>query len=238
MKKIILMMLLAAYFNAFGQEHYEALLVEGKEWNYHYSNYQADIDYDFKLFVGGDTLIGGQEYKKIYKNNRSSYQFALREENHRIFIAYSGTAPRLLYDFSKSEDEAPFPDDPELKVESIDTIKAGDLLFRRFHIASNSEYGSEESWWVEGIGSCFGLDSPLQRTGPSVQFLSCSVNGMTIITKEQFFGTPIITSAGNPVQDRQESTTQGYCLLDLQGRRLSNPPSRGLYIRNGKVLVR
>ena len=102
-------------------------------------------------------------------------------------------------------------------------------------------YDGEGVWhdiWVEGVGSASsGIEDqnplhepPVRTSDDYTYFVSYYENGECIFTADDFTVQtsiiPVMTSVGRKGD-----------LFDLQGRRLSGKPSKGVYIENGKKRV-
>ena len=233
-KSLLLSMVFLMTLSVFGQaEVYNTFLHEGKVWHYHHNNYFAGQSYDFSLFINGDTLIAGEQYKKIVRDQLSNYQYALREGNGKVFIVRGDQPSTLLYDFTKKEGETVTSDywNASLLVEKIDTVKSGMHYFRRFHLRQNET--GEPITWIEGIGGEYELSVTVPQTGGTESFLNCELNDSETFNREDFYSSGI--AKVNSVQTRCEEKTSTF--FDLQGRRLSEKPARGMYIQNGKKYV-
>ncbi|MBR4897514.1 MAG: hypothetical protein IKZ48_01825 [Prevotella sp.] len=175
-----------------GQSVYDDFLEDGKAWHYNCSKYnptQGATSYNFTLFVDRDTIINGQTYKRICQDSAERFWCALRQEGQKVYVAYNGINPELLYDFSLSEGEtAAVVDDEEVKVARIDTVRSGERLFRRFHLTGSQ--GHLKTVWVEGIGSCELLTRPFSVPGPTYCLLSCEVGGDTLFTSHDINAAP------------------------------------------------
>lgn len=191
------------------------------------------------------------------------YYAALREEGKKVYaIAKGGDTPRLIYDFDlkvgdelkcgvegsafgclRDRSENPdtllgFPFRKSLKVKSIDTIHVSgpyvrESYLRRFHFYLLDAFGVPETRrevvWVEGIGSVMGPFQPwetVQIPGEDIMVLHCEVD------RESIFGFYIheMTTVSSPQYQHAESRV----VHDLQGRRISGLPQKGIYIQNGK----
>lgn len=233
-KNLLLSLVVLMSLSAFGQANvYNTFLKEGKVWHYHHNNYFAGQSYNFSLFISGDTLIDGKQYKKIVRDQLSNYQYALREENGKVFIVSGSQPSKLLYDFTKKEGETVTSDywNASLLVEKIDTVKTGTHYFRRFHLRQNET--DEAVTWVEGIGGEYELSVTVPLTGGTERFLSCELNDSEIFSRADFYSSEI-AKVGR-VQTRCE--TEKSTIFDLQGRHLSEKPARGMYIKDGKKYV-
>jgi hypothetical protein len=231
MKKCLLLSLVFLMtLSVFGQaDVYNTFLNEGKVWHYHHNNYFAGQSYNFSLFISGDTLIGGKQYKKIVRDHLSNYQYALREENGKVFIVRDDQPSTLLYDFTKKEGETVTLDywNASLLVEKIDTVKSGTHYFRRFHLRQNET--GEPITWIEGIGGEYELSVTVPQTGGTESFLNCELNDSETFNREDFYSSGI-AKVGR-VQTRCE--TEKSTIFDLQGQHLGSL-RKGLNIVNGK----
>ena len=90
------------------QMEYRPFAQDGKLWEC-----QVGLIYDnvYDNYVYGDTLIGGETWKKVYNNNYwgdftdySDYYAAIRDVDKKVYaIAKGSNRPRLLYDFGLKE---------------------------------------------------------------------------------------------------------------------------------------
>ena len=240
MRTVVLLFfsLLTASLSAQGQSVYDRFVENGKAWRYRCWNQPTSYYeyYEYTLSVCGDTVIGGQEYKKICQNDAANYQFALREENRKVYmVACNHTTPQLLYDFNlkKGDTVSPNEGEPPYVVTDIDTVSCGGRLFRRFH------FSNEQGWtntWIEGIGSPEELRRLFTEPGQSFVFLSCQVNGDTIFTSQDFYAAGMTNAL--PTVSTTAPAQRNPSLFDLQGRRLTAVPTRGLYVKDGRKYVK
>ena len=77
---------------------------------------------------------------------------------------------------------------------------------------------------------------PFGTTGVTISFLSCEVNGETILTCDDIYNQPsyhaVETSVTLP--DLKCKVENGNVTYDRQGRQLQGRPAKGLYIENGR----
>lgn len=195
MKRIFFFLLMMVSLTIKAQETYSNFLEDGKVWKYHYYNYFTSLEYDFSLFVSGDTLINGRQYKKICRDTADKVECALRQEGQQTYMA-NESGEKVVYDFSLNVGDL-YQND-EACVSAIDTIKVGSRLFRRFRF---SELPSESrtDYWIEGIGGTGYLLNQLWTVGPSITFLSCEVNGETILRRDDIFDEQYHSSDYHPL---------------------------------------
>lgn len=126
-----------------------------------------------QLFVyqfNGDTTIGANEYKKLYKSD-STYTFheyigGLREDSKKVFFHRHGIE-FLYYDFNLNPGDTfttttynltpTYGCTIKLKVDSINnTTLTNNELRKRFYLSAFSPNEQWKEQWIEGIGSTNG----------------------------------------------------------------------------------
>jgi hypothetical protein len=165
-----------------------------------YGQYSATdiytINYQYKL--DGDTIIEGQNYKKIYyietdyENPQIIYVGGLREETaKRIYFFPSSlslptisghtfpndTTEHLLYTFDDLEVGAILPINggvKQIRVIGIDSIQIGNSYRKRYEIQDNL---MSVEYWIEGIGSTKDLLSPFTYEFEWTFYTLCYSNG-------------------------------------------------------------
>lgn len=174
MNKTILLLLTLFVQTVAAETEYRPLVEEGKTWTTKTQNPYTMTTF----FVSGDTIVGGECYKKVFwdyfslapggKNLdhiSSGLCCMLREDNKKVYIRrINETTSRLLYDFSLREGDIMNYTDKNLSIHSllvnrIDTIEVKGMLFRRFmiHNLDGMKSSSSDNVWVEGIGSSAGF---------------------------------------------------------------------------------
>ena len=88
---------------------YRPFAQDGKCWNSRVGIVPENIYYNS---VDGDTLIGGESWKKVYNSmympgtHTPTYYAAIRDVGRKVYaIAKGSNRPRLLYDFGLKEDD-------------------------------------------------------------------------------------------------------------------------------------
>jgi hypothetical protein len=172
MKNIFLCLILLCLSIASSAQEYHPLLEIGKTWNV-LTVTMADW-YTSTYQLGGDTLISGTNYKKLYAENNVNYSQeylgGIREEpsGQRVFFFdQNETGEGLLYDFSlQPGDTVAVQSNMASKgfqltfhVDSIDRVTDESGFSRKRLLLSygSKNFGEE---WIEGIGSMQGLISP------------------------------------------------------------------------------
>ena len=203
MKKTILLFLLCfIQVSLFAQENnYHPFVEEGKVWNMYYHNdlmHLQDPTYYYHYFIEGDTLIAGQNCKKLYafnenNDNQTMYKMALFESEGKVyFIPCGSTENYILYDFTIPVSSSAIINDP-IKPEWEFEMRNSKDVFTKINgmnrhclfvnRINDSEFPS--GWWVEGIGSELGpLNTWGFKAGGNYRFFwSCEVNGESIYNK-------------------------------------------------------
>jgi hypothetical protein len=90
--------------------------------------------------------------------------------------------------------------------------------------------------WIEEIGNItdpFNQDNWYQFSNEL--FESCYINGELLMTFDDFGRNTYVVSIDKTLSQLDSPSN---LLFDLQGRPLSTPPSRGMYIQNGKKVIK
>lgn len=174
-------------------------------------------------------LVGEKDGKLYFcdKNNTSE---------PTLFMDFSLTKGSCI-DFKYSENKE-WEEEEEnaihLEVTAVgDTVLAGstDQRSRRcLHVSYNN---SESDVWVEGIGSLkYGISFPFGfRAIGGIPSMYVCRDGEAVLYKLP--ESPQIINNLIPIA----SQVAGSTLFDLQGRRLREVPKRGVYIRNGELIM-
>ena len=142
-----------------------------------------------------------------------------------------GTLLRLFWDFYS------------LTVAEKDSIQSCGRLYPQLkleqHIPPESSTGS--TTWIEGIGGDCGIyNSVLWSNGnlaglfdPTAELLTCYDGDVCIYNRDD------VSDKTNSIISRKLFHSQGEgAIFDLQGRRLSRIPEKGMYIKDGKKYVK
>ena len=170
-------------------------LQEGKEWYYRsvYGPRGADENYYRK--ISGDTLVGDVSYWKLV-NWQGKFVDGLHEEGHKVSSVSAGG----LFDFNLQLNDT-LKDDysgMSIVVSTSDTILVDGQRYFRLGIApidsyyEDSRFASPREYWVEGIGSSYGL-YPIWGMfiiGPHNELDSCRVDGKLLFTRNDFLRVP------------------------------------------------
>ena len=167
-------------------------LQEGKEWYYRsvYGPHGADINYYCK--ISGDTLVRDISYCKLV-NWQGKFLDGLHEEGRKVSSVSTGG----LFDFNLQLNDT-LKDEFGVVVSTSDTILVDGQRYFRLGIApidsyyEESRFASPMEYWVEGIGSSYGL-YPIWGmfiVGPHDELDSCRVDGKLLFTRNDFLRVP------------------------------------------------
>lgn len=256
---VLLVIIFFCTVKAFAQEwdhEYVLFAEEGKVWNCcciisPYTYPDETINCIFTMY--GDTLIGEKNYKKVfcqfeeyYGDEGQHYYCAVREEAHQVFLVEAGTKDeKFLYDFSHpqellmlSYDNKKFIRDRGYHPLYFPTKQLSFSLYRDSGNEINHDYWLSD--WIEGVGLVYGnpficgLHSneidPL--FGYPMDIVSC------IKDEKCLFEFEWMAEISEPTSIRPTfKSAPDISIYDLQGRRLSAKPQKGVYIQNGKKYV-
>ena len=215
---------------------YLPLIEEGKRWTY-YAHPSLPVDMAGQCsyeWIEGDSVVDGHAAKKLYALNDLTgwvpeYAGAFYEEDGKVY--YHAVAERsswwLMYDFSmKIGDRISYNTDLCLTVWDIgtETFYGTD---RKVYTLVNEEWGEVNTYWIEGIGSIQGLRAPYFLKG-GLSFGMCEKDGLVIYMNEDVTSVPQIN----------EEKNGRIVIYDLQGRRLTREPEKGMYIKNGRKYLK
>lgn len=245
---------LPEYVEPTGQK--TSMVKEGKAWNYRAEDSFGD-GYDIQFFIEGDTLIGGEAYKKLYTIDEPRYNTtepvycgALREERTEESIAVDFVRaghenPEMLYNFSPLLGDKYYYGESYGTVADLDEIEVRGVKRNRIKVVATdaeSPWPEEEDatgYWVEGIGSSAGLLTPIDflTTGHAYTLQSCIEDGQIVFTGADFAGSGNAPTGVNVGEMASKKESNQVC--DLQGRKMAGPSrlSRGVYVVNGKKYV-
>jgi hypothetical protein len=218
---------------------------------------------DFRMFVQGDTIIGGQTWKKLYRDNTDDsipiYEKAIREAEGRVYELRQGKAESLLFDFTLDIGDLYIPADGDgryMEVIAIDTLISTEIPYRRLILLQHvNGIETDLCCWVEGIGSDCGIDLPTLWSDMDAKvvnhqgrhdyywylFMGCSYqNGECIFGHLDLEHETVKVndiSDTSLLNNNEEINKNNF--YDLQGRRIQGEPQKkGVYIRGGRKYVK
>ena len=231
---------------------YESLANSNFLWTMRYElvvapEYGRVVDYG-EIMVKDDAIIDGIPSKRMYyrdwregelkpENWKESVASALHQDGGKVYHTGLG----LIMDFSAkvgdvvkiNELDADGTMAISYKVEAIsDTVFASstDKKRRRCLHVRNVHYQLGTDIWVEGIGSLtYGVGGDRTYYGGAwPQLMECR-RGDEILYRHEDFVTSVnsVRASVNPASG----------IFDLQGRRLTQKPTKGVYIQDGKKVV-
>ena len=261
MKRIFFLILMAmAVAIGYCQLPYRAMLTQQKAWVYekhHYVSISCDellTNYDEQIIseryvLDGDTLINGVKYYRLMMSEEEQtpkYYCALREEGTAVYIVENNaTDEKLLQDFDVNQFPEYFNDEePNFGyTDETDVVIVNNKAFLRHNYTPKNEDLNIELTAVEGIGFSdtalvFGMHprvySPSQYNDWWT-FKQCEENGEILFTAADFYkrnDTNIINSANT------EWRKSHNFLHDLQGRPVNDAPIHGIYVKDGRKVIR
>lgn len=199
--------------------------------------------YPYELILKGDTVLDGRSYKKLVRTDNQRFISGLRQEGNRVYEYI--TTEDLIFDFDLQEG-----DQFTSKLDHLTKMRVGHVwpitvngIERRvlaMWAAGENVVDDDSSlvdYWIEGVGCMNGPHFPLwwSATGVSSLLLDCKQDGQLIVTWEDVKAS--IPSGVSSVSLSTDSTSS-LGLHDLQGRRLAAPPAKGVYIQDGRKVLK
>ena len=252
---VTLLLFLLPLHKLAAQDSYRPLLKDGKTWELlgRAANFE---EVRLTQYVDGDTIVDGEHYYKMYTRMAVantgevitvSGPILMQEEGGRVWELRNDTKGNmtrwLLYDFGLSVgDTFTSMGSDVVRLTAIDNIKVGEQLFRRFTFGVVDDGLAAPIYWVEGVGSLHGpMESVVYgQVGVSYKLRACYEDGACIFTGDDFSApsyhseeTEYSGLSKLPMSEKRHSPT-----FDLQGRHLSCPPENGVYIRDGRNVIR
>ena len=243
-------------------ELYRPFIEEGKQWVMR----RVFLKETLSQCIMGDTVVGGISCKKWLQENpyyKSDEMLSIcaYEEDRKVWFFYDGeTLPRLMFDFAAQAGDTliVFPPDPFLFKNVQDQRRMGyaseilpdTLIISKDMAEWGGSYMQRKIWFrrpctstsdfdylMEGIGSHFlpSLNSAL-RNSTSAELVCCQVYD-EILYFDRELASALDIPIPDGIQDRIFRSSNARALYDLAGRRLSDRPTKGLYIEDGKVRV-
>jgi len=261
MKPSIFSVLMAMFATVcYGQLPYRAMLEQQKQWVYerhHYVPLSGDelrSDYDEQIIsesyvLNGDTLINGVNYFKLMmceQGQTPKYYCALREEGTAVYVVKNNTTDeKLLQDFDVNQ----FPEyfnGEELNfgyTDETDIVIVNNKPFLRHNYTPKNEELNIELTAVEGIGFSdtalvFGMHPRAytpSRHDDWWAFKQCEENGEILFTAADFYKTNDTNSIKSAYAEWSKSHNQ---LFDLQGLPVTGTPKHGIYVKEGRKIVK
>lgn len=236
---------------------YVPFVEEGKVWNCVLVDNVLfeEPDYDCVFTMRGDTVIGERSYKKVfckfekhYRDKEQHYYCAVREDSYRVFfIGQDEKDEKLLYDFNSPQEKLTLS-----RRDNQYERSTGEHMFLRpkglftfdiYRIIEIDEVPKRENvgLWIEGVGS---YGNPFEFA-PEFYCKEPTLGDIMYVTlckkdDEFIFEEWWMDSNDNPL--KQGITTIKFTsqkiLFDLQGRAVKGTPKHGVYIKDGRKIIR
>jgi hypothetical protein len=200
---LLLLTLVFMAFSGFGQG-YQPFPTANAKWREKATGYQCSCCSDYQLIIPGDTVINSLTYHKIQKTGMNfiedvngsctdigsgiiQYKGCFRNDslNKLVYFMWpNSTTEEVLYDFNlEVGDTVPSSllnqyGDIVNVVEDIDTVFLAGVYRKRFALDTCDW---EQLYYIEGIGSTYGLLSPTRCPFEAIYELLCfSVDSIPI----------------------------------------------------------
>lgn len=235
---------------------YVPFVEEGKIWNCVLADnifFEEEASaYDCIFTMRGDSVIGKQNYKKVYcefekyyGDKKQHYYCAVREESYRVFfVEQNEKDEKLLCDFSSPLEKLILyrGDFQYGRSQGMHILESKGLFMFSLMGVIDGEvsdiYGLGTAW-VEGVGNLgnpfaleFWHDEP--KLGSLIYVYSC-IKDDEIIFEEWWTET-----CDNPLTQVITTTksTSHNIYYDLQGRSVKSTLKHGIYVKDGRKVVR
>jgi len=226
------------------QSSYPPMLKDGRVW------YLKDVYDDhtdtYKYVIQGKETVDGQECYLMYchRNGNTFGPSRYIEKDRKIYVMDDGGGCKEVFDFSLVAGGNSSLITP-LQIISIDTITVCKIDYRCLMFDLWNFY-CEQECWIEGIGSVSGgpswfYDKDIAVPGTFRASVLVSVwDGNECVFDIDEFRNAVNSTGVKCVEGYHDDANQtdNRKHFDLQGRRLANPPVKGVYIRDGKKVVR
>ena len=236
---------------------YRPFVENGKKWTCKTNPYGADIYY---YYLQGDTIVDNKPCLKLFSQNRynngaTCYEGALFEKDRQVFLYRGGSStPSLLYDFSLEQGQIAIMLQSKTSswldyegveritdaIEMIDGQMFHIMIFYELFNDKNNEltYSYYLGAWIEGVGPTNKMDVidnygfGVMGDGYGSGIIDCSVNGKSFYRANNY--EELMATQLTPLHNSKNNVPVIY---DLQGRRLTGKPIKGVYIEDGKKRV-
>ena len=240
MKKLLMIILWVTALSALAQGDYRPFVEDGKRWNYKSRIMGSDNYFYYYCLLSGDIIINGQNCIKLhvsYEGWGGPYvHAALYEIDKKVYYyEMNSVASILLYDFSLEKGQTVYNRKRTYLVTDIDTVFNSGQQFKRFHLQDSISGICFK--WIEGVGINNSFTNSFQNLfgGMEESVISCEVNGETLFTEEGFYSLGISSSIH--ANEATAAPTE-KSVFDLQGRRRDAVPSKCVYIKDGRKVLR
>ena len=213
------------------------------QWTYHPFAKEGKVfqSVNRKYEMKGDTIVNGNLYKRVFitENNETRYWGATRDDNMRVCTVKSGeSSETLFYDFGYDSNTRFVIDYGKVEAwmnTGYGKTNSGEIykIAMGTWFLKNSEYATGEGLiWIDGFGN---VSEPFN---PTVNFANfdCYEDGICVLNMDILWQEILMNITS--LNDIRGFVSQVDSLIyDLQGRRLSGKPAKGMYIQGGKKFV-
>jgi hypothetical protein len=248
MRKNVTLLFLCLFSMVYAQSDYIPLVEEGKRWNYgDYVGPSWPSVYSY--LIVGDTIIGYQDYKKVLKlthnDSVKTYYAAIREQEKRVYtILADATEEALLYDFGMSVGSIVIINGIGLQYSPLYSVKGSDgLIYQLINMKFNWDHTDYTgpiapaiSIWAEGVGCVVSDLFDPTESHCLYSFQSCYRGDVCSFVSEDVFNIVLPEGVNDLRKDEGRHSSTFHNLYDLQGRRLTTQPRRGIYVKDGKII--
>lgn len=224
---------------------------EGRTWNYVYGSKEA-VDSrkdlatatpDLQMTVCGDTIVMGVHAKNVlarstrqYGDDDWHYVYSLREEQYQTYVMLPNRSLRwALMDLTRYENEQKILYSMESYRDGAWYVKGQTALTTQGHTYDAMVFSNGTSW-IDAIGHS---DSGIRiqadyedRDSVNRYLLVSCYDGEQCI----YLRSDVVENTPNSIVESRYDT-QPSAFYDLQGRRLTTQPRRGIYVKDGKKVV-
>ena len=238
---------------------YHPFVEEGKVWEVQHYKPSGEKGTMERFYIDSDTVIADRQCAKLMWSMldetgsvvQTHYCAGLYEEGRKVwFYNWQSEQPHLLYDFGAQPDErvsvGEWRQNPALEenvfdgeITDVQIIGNGEDVLQcqnvNFGKASDPGLADNEGFWIEGFGTVLGPMCNCQFNTRGGEYVSmvCLINGKKVFDSSQWGPTAIRAIPQSPSQPGAQPSSY----YDLQGRRLSAPPARGMYIQDKRVKI-
>lgn len=232
-KGFVFFLLFSVSYNIYAEEKVHKMLENGRSWNYmlfYYADGKTDTIYH-SISLEGPIDFDDKKCYKIASQSSEETQNYFYEEGRKVYYYGNDNVKGEyvwgeLFNFDLKAGEN--------GVIYIDTINIkGENYCRMFFV---------NDIWIEGIGSI--KTGPLPNWGEvpgtflGSEVVSVYEEDVCVFTKEDFTPPLDINGFSEITYQAKGCVWQNVATYDLQGRRLSGKPAKGVYIENGRKVVK
>ncbi len=254
--KTVLVVILMSAAPSCLKAQYLPFVEEGKVWTYYFdaSAFNAEC-YHYSYYIQGDTVVEGRACKKVYYEQEDLANArlfgALYEEGGKVYFHTCNNTSHWyqLFDYTLGVGERICwaTDCLDLFVGDIQTLEICGVS-RRVYMVYELEpedvpfaegWYPPDTYWIEGIGSMQGLLYPFFAKGTG-SFETCTTDESVVYARDAFFES--LKTFYDSLETSVHAFVDDQChpneFYDLQGRRLTHEPVRGMYIRDGRKYLK